>query len=235
MTARDTAISALSPACRARTILAAGSWLPWRTDDVALHAPYIEQDGTPMLLVERATADDLLSAGEVSIESDALPELGVLRLVGSVWPAVDDSQLAALRQFRERACRLLRLLRSLRTHLIGVRVDTVALAASGTVLPIDLDAYVEAQPDPVIARSVSVRAHLNADHADDLVILAARLFGTPRHELAAVTVEWIDTLGLELAFIDVEGASAVRLPFRVPLTSMDDLGGRLHRLLSEAA
>ena len=100
MTARDTAISALSPACRARTILAAGSWLPWRTEDVALHAPYIEQDGTPMLLVERATADDLLTAGEVSIESDALPELGVLRLVGSVWPAVDDSQLAALRQFR---------------------------------------------------------------------------------------------------------------------------------------
>ena len=100
MTACDTAISALSPACRARTILAAGSWLPWRTDDVALHAPYIEQDGTPMLLVERATADELLSAGTVSIESAALPELGVLRMVGSVWPAADDSQLAALRQFR---------------------------------------------------------------------------------------------------------------------------------------
>ncbi len=235
MIARDTAISALSPACRARTILAAGSWLPWRTEDVALDAPYIEQDGTPMLLVERATADDLLSAGEVSIESDALPELGVLRLVGSVWPAVDDSQLAALRQFRSEHAGCSECCGPLRTHLIGIRVDAVALAASGTVLPIDLDAYVEAQPDPVIARSVSVRAHLNADHADDLVILAARLFGTPRHELAAVTVEWIDTHGLDLGIIDEEGASAVRLPFRVPLTNMDDLGGRLHRLLDEAA
>ena len=235
MTARDTAISALSPACRARTILAAGSWLPWRTDDVALHAPYIEQDGTPMLLVERATADDLLSAGEVSIESDAMPELGVLQLVGSVWPAVDDSQLAALRQFRSEHAACSDCCGPLRTHLIGVRVDAVALAASGTVLPVDLDAYVEARPDPVIARSVSVRAHLNTDHADDLVILAARLFGTPRHELAAVTVEWIDTHGLDLGIIDGEGASAVRLPFRVPLTNMDDLGGRLHHLLSEAA
>ena len=48
-------------------------------------------------------------------------------------------------------------------------------------------------------------------------------------------MEWIDTLGLDLGIIDGEGASAVRLPFRVPLTSMDDLGGRLHRLLNEAA
>ena len=167
-----------------------------------------------MLLVERATADDLLTAGEVSIESDALPELGVLQLVGSVWPAVDDSQLAALRQFRSEHAACSECCGPLRTHLIGVRVDAVALAASGTVLPIDLDAYVEAQPDPVIARSVSVRAHLNADHADDLVVLAARLFGTPRHELAGVTVEWIDTLGLDLG--DHRRGGRVRRTAAVP-------------------
>lgn len=235
MSARDLAVAALTPACRARTILAAGSWLPWRTDDAALQAPYVEQDGMPMLLVERATADDLLTAGEVSIESDVLPELGVLRLVGSVWPAVDDSQLAALRQFRSEHAACADCCGPLRTHLIGVRVDQVALATSGTVTSIDLDAYVDAEPDPVIARSIHVRAHLNAEHADDLVVFAARLFGTPRDELAAVTVEWIDTLGLDLAIIDEEGASAVRLPFRVPLTNIDDLGGRLHRLLGEAA
>jgi hypothetical protein len=235
VTARDLAVAALSPACRARTILAAGTWLPWRTDDAALYAPYLEQDGTPMLLVERGTAEDLLTAGQVSIESDVLPELGVLRMVGSVWPAVDNGQLAALRQFRSEHAACSECCGALRTHLMGVRVDQVALAAAGTVTAIDLDAYVDAQPDPVIAQSLRVRAHLNTDHAEDLAILVERLLGTPRDSLAAVTVDWIDTLGLDLGIIDEEGASAVRLPFRVPLTRMDDLGGRLHQLLNDAA
>ena len=64
---------------------------------------------------------------------------------------------------------------------------------------VELDAYAAAQPDAVIAQSLRIRNHLNNDHADDLVILASRLFGTPRRELAAVTVEWIDALGLTSA------------------------------------
>jgi len=236
VTARDVAIVALSPACRARTILAAGSWLPWRTEDAAAHAPYLEQDGTPLLLVERATADELLGAGVVSIESDALPELGVLRLHGSVWSAVGDRQLAALRQFRTEHVACADCCGPLRTSLIGVRVDAVTLASSGgSTTSIDLDAYVEAQPDAVIARSLRVRGHLNTDHPDDLLVLASRLFGRPRDEFAGVAVEWIDTLGLDLAVVDEDGASSVRLPFRVPLTNLDDLGGRLHHLLHEAA
>jgi hypothetical protein len=235
VTPRDAAIAALSPACRARTILAAGTWLPWRTEDTAQHAPYLDQDGTPLLLVERATADELLAAGVVSIESDALPELGVLRLRGSVWPAVSDGQLAALRQFRAEHAACTHCCGLLRTSLVGVRVDAVALATGGSATPIDLDTYVDARPDSVIARSLRVRMHLNTDHADDLLVLAARLFGRRRDHLAGVAVEWIDNLGLDLAVIDEDGASSVRLPFRVPLTTIDDLGGRLHHLLHEAA
>lgn len=230
---RDLAIATLSPAVRARTILAAGSWLPWRTADAIAYAPYVEQDGTPMLLVERAVADDLLAAGEVSIESEALPELGVLRLLGSVWPAT-DSQLSALRQYREDHATCGECCGPTRTHLVGVRVGVVTLAAADRSVVVDLDAYVAAQPDPVIAQSLQVRTHLNVDHADDLVILISRLFGTPRQELAAVTVEWIDRLGLDLCYVDEQGATAVRLPFRTPLASMDDLGGRLHRLNADA-
>jgi uncharacterized protein DUF2470 len=235
VTARDAAIAALSPACRARTILAAGTWLPWRTEDNAQHAPYLDQDGTPLLLVERASADALLTAGLVSVESDALPELGVLRLRGSVWPAVGNGQLAALRQFRAEHATCADCCGPLRTSLVGVRIDAVTLATGGAPAPVDLDAYVEARPDPVIARSLRVRMHLNTDHPDDLLVLASRLFGRPRDEIAAVSVEWIDNLGLDLSVIDQDGAASVRLPFRVPLTTMDDLGGRLHHLLHEAA
>ena len=119
--------------------------------------------------------------------------------------------------------------------MIGVRVDAVALATGGSATPIDPDAYTEAQPDPVISGSLQVRMHLNTDHGDDLLVLVSRLFDRPRDEIAGVAVEWIDNLGLDLAVIDEHGGSSVRLPFRVPLTSMDDLGGRLHHLLHEAA
>lgn len=236
LSARDLAIAALSPAVRARTILAAGSWLPCRTDDTVRHAPYLEQDGTPLLLVEGGTADDLLLAGQVSLSSAALPELGVLELVGSVWPAVADGQLAALRRFREDHVACTHCCGPLRTHLIGVRVDAVALAEPEAYpTPVDLDAYAAARPDPVIAHSLRVRGHLNSEHADDLVLLASRLFGTPQAQLAGVSVDWIDALGLDLAVIDGAGATAVRLPFRTPLATMDDLSGRLHRLLTDAA
>lgn len=232
---RDLAIAALTPAVRARTILAAGSWLPWRAGDTERHAPYLDQDGTPLLVVEQAGADDLLQAGEVTIASDVLPELGTLELLGSVWPAVADGQLAALRRFRADHTACADCCSPLRTHLIGVRVDTVALAAPDTGRwSIDLDAYAAARPDPVIAHSLRVRAHLNREHAADLVILASRLFGTPPAQLAGVSVDWIDALGLDLAVIDGRGATAVRLPFRTPLTTMDDLSGRLDRLLSGA-
>ncbi len=233
---RDLAIAALTPAVRARTILAAGSWLPWRADDLERQSPYLDQDGTPLLVVERTTADDLLRVGGVSVASDALPELGILELLGSVWPAVADGQLAALRRYREDHVACAHCCGPLRTHLIGVRVDAVALAEpDAPPAPVDLDAYAAARPDPVIAHSLRVRGHLNSEHADDLVVLASRLFGTPRAQLAGVSVDWIDALGLDLAVVDDAGATAVRLPFRTPLATMDDLSGRLHRLLTDAA
>ncbi len=40
-------------------------------------------------------------------------------------------------------------------------------------------------------------------------------------------------LGLDVCYVDEQGATAVRLPFRTLLTSMDDLGGRLHRLIAD--
>ena len=156
MRARDLAIAALSPAVRARTILAAGTWLPWRTEDAVAYAPYLEQDGTPMLEVEREVAEGLLAAGEVSIECDVLPELGVLQLIGCVWPAT-DSQLSALHQFRADHAGCADCCGPTRTNLVGVRVNAVTVAAADRLMVVDLDAYAAAQPDAVIAQSLQVR------------------------------------------------------------------------------
>lgn len=232
--ARTAAVAALSPAVRARTILAAGSWLPWRTDGATGQAPYVEQDGTPLVVVEAETAEHLLAEGEVLVESDAVPELGRLRLIGSVWPAVGDRELGVLRQFRSDHAMCGACCGPLRTQLIGVRVDAAALFADGRRVPVDPDDYADAMPDLVIARGLQVRSHLNSEHADELVTLVSRLFGRDPDGLAGVAVDWIDAGGLDLSLVDETGATAVRLPFRVPMTTLDDLGARLHRLLIDA-
>ena len=229
-------MAALSPAIRARTALAACSWLSWSPDDEESRAPYFEQSGFPVLLVERQTSVQLLDAGYAEAELVALPEMGTVRLSGALWPVAGNDYLAAVRHFRLEHAECADCCGPRRSHLVGIRVETVEVAdpTSGQTEPVDLDAYAAAAPDPIIAHSLSVRAHLNAGHHDDLLLLASRMLGTPSERLVAAAVEWIDAWGLELAVIDDEGASSHRLPFRVPLTTMDDLGGQLHQLLNRS-
>ena len=233
---RTAVVASLSPAIRARTALAACSWLSWSPGDEESRAPYFEQSGFPVLLVERHTSVRLLEAGYAAAELVALPEMGTVRLSGALWPVAGNDYLEAVRHFRLEHVECADCCGPRRSHLIGIRVETVDVAdpTSGQTEPVDLDAYAAAAPDPIIAHSLNVRAHLNAGHHDDLVLLASRMLGTPVERLVAAAVEWIDAWGLELAVIDDEGATTHRLPFRVPLTTMDDLGGQLHQLLNRS-
>jgi hypothetical protein len=225
---------ALSPAVSARTVLAAGTWLTWSVDGEPQHAPYFEDDGTPVLVLERRTSEALLRAGTLSTTSYVLPRLGVLRFSGSVWPVAGRAFLAAVQQFRLQHAECEDCCGPLRSHLVGVRLEDVAFAVGGAGVfqPVDLDAFLAATPDPILTRSVQVRAHLNADHHDELRILASRLLGVPEPRVAATTLDWIDAQGVDLTVIGEEGSGTYRFPFRVPLTAMDDLGGRLHQLLN---
>lgn len=233
---RNAVVASLSPATRARTALAACSWLSWSPGDEESRAPYFERSGFPVLLVERQTSLQLLDAGYAEAELVALPELGTVRLSGALWPVAGNAYLEAVRDFRLEHAECADCCGPRRSHLVGIRVENVEVVdpTSGQAEPVDLDAYAGAAPDPIIAHSLSVRAHLNTGHHDDLVLLASRMLGTPSERLVAVAVEWIDAWGLELAVIDDEGATTHRLPFRVPLTTMDDLGGQLHQLLNRS-
>lgn len=228
--------STLSPAACARTVLAAGTWLTWTADGADCWAPYFEDGGTPVLLVERRTNDLLIDASYVSTTSYVLPTLGVLRIGGSPWTAVGNACLASMRAFRLQHGECDDCCGARRSHLVGVRIDRVEFAphGAGVFAEIDLDAFLAAEPDPIVTHSVRVRTHLNAEHHEELRVLAARLLGVAEDDIAAATLEWIDALGVEVAVIGAEGSRSFRFPFRVPLTSMDDLGGQLHQLLNQS-
>ena len=237
---RHAVVAALSPATRARTALAACSWLSWSTPDGLLddhpdhsRAPYFDSSGSPVLLVERRTSDELLELGHAATELAALPELGLVRLQGELWPVAGNAYLNALRQFRLEHAECADCCGPRRSHLIGLRVDRVEVTDpdDGEVTSVDLDDYAAADPDPVITHSLSVRGHLNAMHGDDLIRMASRTLALPAEDVLAVSVDWIDAWGLEISVIDEDGAGTHRLPFRNPLTTMDDLGGQLHAFL----
>jgi len=229
-------IETLSPAARARTVLAAGTWLSWSAADSLCSAPYFEETGSPVLLVERETSDQLLDIGYASTTSYVLPDLGTVRLGGELWPVVGNGYGSALREFRLLHAECTDCCGARRSHLVGVRLDRVELAPprSEEFHTVDLDAYLLAASDPIIMHSSRVGAHLNLDHHGDLLILAARLLDQRDEQLVAASVEWIDAFGVDLTVIDDEGSQTFRFPFRVPLSSMDDLGGQLHRLLSHS-
>jgi hypothetical protein len=215
--------------------LAACRWLS-ALEDANGRAPYFEDCGSPVLMVERGTSAQLLDIGRATVELVALPELGTVWLGGQSWPMAGDSYLSALRQVQMEHAGCVNNCGPRRSHLVGIRVEDVEVSdpITGLVEAVDLDEYLAATPDPIISHSLDVRTHLNAAHHEELMVLASRLVGTPPERLMAASLEWIDAWGLEMAVIDDDGADTHRIAFRVPLTTMDDLGGRLHQLLNRS-
>jgi putative heme iron utilization protein len=70
--------------------------------------------------------------------------------------------------------------------------------------------YVAASPDPLADAAQSILDHMNADHADALVLLArvhAKL------EAEAATMTSVDRLGFHVRVRTPEGVKGARIPF----------------------
>jgi hypothetical protein len=87
-------------------------------------------------------------------------------------------------------------------------------SASGT-------AYAAAAPDHVTINASSAVAHLNADHADALLVIAQALGGYP--DAAAATCSGLDRLGIDLALDTPRGRARTRVAFPETLTEGSQL------------
>ena len=86
---------------------------------------------------------------------------------------------------------------------------------------VDAPAWTAARPDPVATFATGAVAHLNADHADALLLMA-RVLGA-RPGVTRATATGIDRLGLELLAIGPDGPGRVRLAFDTPATTPDEI------------
>jgi putative heme iron utilization protein len=79
----------------------------------------------------------------------------------------------------------------------------------------DVDAYVEARPDPTSAIAASAVEHLNDDHADAL-LAAARAF-TGHRDATAARATRVDRYGVDLDIDTPAGRVSGRAPFDPPV------------------
>lgn len=235
MWTRENTVQSMTPAHRARTVLAAGAFLPWSAGDDVVTAPYFVRNGAPVLLVDRQVSERLVGIGRISVVLEHLPVLGTVMLSGWVNRATDQECLALARHYRETHLGCDRACRAVGTEVVAVDLDHVRISVPDDRLfvPVDLGDYFSTAPDPIIAEGLAMTEHLNADHQHDLLRLAASMTGTAPHELVAAAIEWIDAHGLDLMVIGRDGGATVRALFCRQLSAITDLAAELHRMVAD--
>jgi hypothetical protein len=107
---------------------------------------------------------------------------------------------------------------------IGVAVPRGEGRAPRMLEPVPLADYAASEPDLWRIQQETLLAHLNENHADDLLAMARQL-GAP--DAAIAMARAADADGLTVAAVGTDGARHVRLPFPERLASPSDVGPAL--------
>ena len=228
------AVSELTIAERARTVLSSAEILVWSSKEESGAAQFVEEVGSPTLVLSRTDSDDLLAVERGQLQTCPHPTLGTLRLAGGFWPLTDDASLEMLRAMwcQHADCGVA--CRNRLSRLVGVRVERaeIWLPEEGRLHAVDLEQYQAARPNEILATGVKVAAHLNTDHLSELRQAAGSLSGLSPDQVLSARMEWIDDAGFDLSLIDADGGRLLRHPFHARLGSTEELSSVLHQTLS---
>jgi putative heme iron utilization protein len=92
--------------------------------------------------------------------------------------------------------------------------------------------YAAAEPDPLAGEAAAIVEHMNADHADSLVLLARVLGGRADATDAVMTA--VDRYGFDLVAGGPSGRAAVRLGFDTPVATPGAARPAMIRLVERA-
>lgn len=97
---------------------------------------------------------------------------------------------------------------------------------------IDRAEWQAAEPDPLGSSAAGILAHMNADHADALVIYCKAF--SRATEITSATMTGIDQYGFEMSARTSEGPRPVRLAFTRPVSTTEDARAVLISMLKDA-
>ena len=201
------------------TFALAGSEPVFLISELAEHTRNLHADGRASLLVAESRPGDPLANGRVTLLGQCAPVPADARLPAREAYLARHPGAAGYADFGDFAF--------WRLAVSGVRY----IGGYGRMSWVDVDAYRDAQPDPVAPDAAAILEHMNADHADALPVYCRAFAGVSNVSGALMTS--IDRLGFEMSVQTPEGTRTVRVAFPAPIASKADARSALVALLRD--
>lgn len=194
----------------------------WRQDPVG----YLEDDGQPVLVLP--PRDRIEGSACLAVVDDATEVHlgGRLRLLRR-----PDENVTGLLQAHMR-CLLREAVRPGPVALVQLEVEHVTITTGATRQVVPVVAYAVAEPDVFLAHARALSTHLQSEHGDLLVALAARRLGTTVEQVAGVAVRTFTPTRLVLDAVTGSGSWACEVALRPTLSDPRQLCRRLCALVS---
>jgi putative heme iron utilization protein len=188
---------------------------------LAEHTRNVERDARASLLVAEGGSDDPLANGRVT-------------MVGECRRITEDVQLQGARtafftvhpnaryyaDFRDFAFWKL--------HVSAVRY----IGGYGRMSWVPTAEWRAAEPDPLAPSAAGIVSHMNADHADALVLYCTAF--SKARGISSATMTSIDRYGFEMSVNTSQGPRPVRLAFPRPVSTPEEARAALIAMLTEA-
>jgi putative heme iron utilization protein len=186
---------------------------------LAEHTKNLERDPRASLLVAETGADDPLANGRVTL-------LGPCTRVDGDGGSARAAFLAAhpnasyYVDFRDFA-------------FWKLRVDAIRyIGGYGRMSWISQADWQNAEADPLAASAAGAVAHMNADHADAMVLYCKAF--SKATEVTAATMTAIDRYGFEMSAKTAKGPRPVRVAFARPVSTPEELRATLVAMVKDA-
>ena len=189
---------------------------------LAEHTHNLQRDARASLLVAEGGSDDPLANGRVTM-------LGECRRIAADEPELPHAREAFLAvhpnaryyaDFRDFAFWKL--------HVTAVRY----IGGYGRMSWVPTADWGAAEPDPLGPSAAAIVAHMNADHADALVLYCTAF--SKARDISSAAMTSIDRYGFEMSAKTSEGPRPVRLAFPQPVSTPEEARAALIAMVSEA-
>ena len=97
---------------------------------------------------------------------------------------------------------------------------------------IDQSDWQTAEPDPLAPSAISTLAHMNADHADALVLYCQAF--SKATDITSATMTGVDRYGFEMSAKTPEGPRPVRVAFAEPVSTPEEVRIALVAMVKDA-
>ena len=186
---------------------------------LAEHTRNLEQDPRASLLVAESGAADPLANGRVTMLGPCARVEGDGENARAAFLAAHPNS-AYYADFRD-------------FGFWRLQVDSVRyIGGYGRMSWISKEEWQAAEPDPLAASAAGIIGHMNADHADAMVLYCKAF--SKATEIAAARMTGIDQYGFEMSAKTEQGPRPVRLAFPAPVRTPQDARAVLISMLQEA-